>query len=468
MTIRAKIVLFFIIQAFFLVALFAALWCLLDNAHHLSDLQYQRYRSRLLADELRQSSDDLTRMARTYVATGDKRYFDYFKEISAIRDGQSPRPVGYQDIFWDYVSASHSYQQGGGKKASIDYLIKEMSFTAEELDSLTKAKSHSDKLMQIEKNAFAVFQGPRLKPSESGDSDKSSRKDLALKILYSDEYHQAKAEIMSDIDNVFKLLDIRTLEAVRKGKTAQQFPLLLALILSSVLLGMNVVFFGLFKKDFTDRLTRVADWAKQVGDGFYSFESVDFKNDEIGILSRTFVEMADHVSEHIIALEHASSTDPLTQLNNRIALDQALYDEKYKFERYGTPCTVILVDIDHFKAINDQHGHLVGDRILVSVAELLSNTTRESDTVGRWGGEEFMAICPETDTNGGKVLADLIRQRIDENLFEEAIHVTASFGVSEFTKGELIETAVKGADAALYQAKDNGRNRVCIHESHGS
>jgi len=459
MSINVKIICFFSLQALLLAVLFTNLWWMLDSAQHLSDLQLRRYESRELVEELRQSSDDLTRMVRTYVVTGDERYLDYFHKIIAIRDGKLPRPEHYQDVFWDYVSARHDYRERTGRKVSIVELMKEQQFSAEELARLTEAKQHSDDLVELETRAFWAMQG-RIPGDDGTYSMGPPDRELALQLLHGNDYHQAKAQIMTDIDTVLKQLDARTMREVAQAEQGQKHPLRLAIVLSIVLLGMNVAGYAIFHKDINRPLRKILGWIKFMREGSYDFEVSSFKRNEIGTLAHTFAEMAYQVSEQIDNLEHLSSTDPLTQVTNRIALDKALYNEKYRFERYASPCAVILLDIDHFKAVNDSYGHMLGDRVLIAIAEILTSSTRESDLVGRWGGEEFMVICTNTDLKGARVLAELIRKRIDEQTFEEVGHLTASFGVSEFIHGATIESIINHADQALYRAKGAGRNRV--------
>ena len=459
MSINVKIICFFSLQALLLAILFTNLWWMLDSAQRLSDLQLSRYESRELVEELRQSSDDLTRMVRTYVVTGDERYLDYFHKIIAIRDGKLPRPENYQDVFWDYISARHDYRERTGRKVSIVELMKEQQFSAEELARLTAAKKHSDDLVELETRAFWAMQG-RIPGDDGTYSTGPPDRELALQLLHDNDYHKAKAEIMVDIDAVLKQLDTRTMQEVALAEESQKHPLRLAILLSIILLGMNVAGYSIFHKDINSPLRKILSWIKYMREGNYDFEVSSFKNNEIGTLARTFAEMAHQVSDQIDNLEHLSCTDPLTQITNRIALDKVLYDEKYRFERYASPCSIILLDIDHFKAVNDCYGHMLGDRVLVAIADILCKSTRESDLVGRWGGEEFMVICPNTDMKRAKIVAELIRKRVDEHRFEEVGHVTVSLGVSEFIRGSTIEAIINIADKALYEAKGAGRN--CI------
>ncbi len=159
-------------------------------------------------------------------------------------------------------------------------------------------------------------------------------------------------------------------------------------------------------------------------------------------------------------LETLSITDRLTGIYNRMKLEEVLANEHIRVQRTGQPFTIILLDVDLFKDVNDTFGHQVGDAVLRELAELLQANIRQTDTVGRWGGEEFMIVCPETDREGGVILAENLRQKTSAGIMAHSKHVTCSFGVAEYSAGEGENLLVARVDKALYKAKNKGRNRV--------
>jgi len=159
-------------------------------------------------------------------------------------------------------------------------------------------------------------------------------------------------------------------------------------------------------------------------------------------------------------LEKLSITDRLTGLYNRLKLDEVLESEAARVPRSGQPFSVILIDIDHFKQVNDQHGHQTGDQVLIAVAEILRSGTRTTDFVGRWGGEEFLIVCPHTNTAGACRLAENLRQTIQNHPFPVVEQKTVSLGVTCYRQNDSVNAIVARADAALYAAKKEGRNRV--------
>ena len=161
-----------------------------------------------------------------------------------------------------------------------------------------------------------------------------------------------------------------------------------------------------------------------------------------------------------IELENISRTDQLTRISNRMRLDEVLQNQYNRFYRNNELCSVILIDIDHFKLVNDEYGHLIGDSILIEFASILKLSVRVDDTVGRWGGEEFLIILPHTNLKLAIQLAQKLKTKINDHIFTTVKHQTASFGVATLEKGITIQTLLYTADNALYQSKSNGRNCV--------
>ena len=161
----------------------------------------------------------------------------------------------------------------------------------------------------------------------------------------------------------------------------------------------------------------------------------------------------------VLQQRHAS-TDELTGLMNRHALYRILMQEQERSERYKKPFSIILFDLDHFKAVNDTHGHLTGDAVLKKMSKLVSGAIRQIDHVGRWGGEEFLIILPETGIESAVILASRVHALIQKSDFDGVENITASFGVTTHQTGQSLEEMLYFADTALYQAKENGRNQV--------
>lgn len=171
--------------------------------------------------------------------------------------------------------------------------------------------------------------------------------------------------------------------------------------------------------------------------------------------------VTEELKESNRALALLSTTDKLTQIYNRFKLDEILHQELSRSNRYGSHFSVLLLDVDHFKKINDEHGHLIGDEILVAIVNVLKNNlVRASDCLGRWGGEEFLIILPEQEMNQAIKVAIKLCRAVDQSYFIKEIHPTCSFGVTSFRTGDTEDSLLSRVDEALFRAKALGRNRV--------
>ena len=177
--------------------------------------------------------------------------------------------------------------------------------------------------------------------------------------------------------------------------------------------------------------------------------------------------MVEHTMADNARLEQLAQTDPLTQLLNRRALTETITAEMERALRYDSSLALLMVDLDHFKRVNDTHGHLIGDDVLRDVSSILRSLVRGNDVVARYGGEEFLIVLPETNDAGADAFAERVREAIAARSFatrprEEGLRITASVGVATFPAAriETVEDLFARADAALYRAKADGRNRV--------
>jgi len=181
---------------------------------------------------------------------------------------------------------------------------------------------------------------------------------------------------------------------------------------------------------------------------------------EVALRENTCLTLA--LAEKVKQLEILATQDSLTKLFNRSKIDEVLSQEVRRSSRYEHGFGVILLDIDHFKQINDRHGHQTGDRVLVEFGRILADCCRATDMVGRWGGEEFLIICPETNAEGLAVLAENLRKAVETHEFPDVGPQTASFGIASIRAGEDAMALISRADSALYRAKESGRNKVIV------
>lgn len=174
------------------------------------------------------------------------------------------------------------------------------------------------------------------------------------------------------------------------------------------------------------------------------------------------IEEVTHEVEMAKTLLEQSQTDVLTGLNNRLKFEEIMKNETMRFNRGQDGYSLVFMDLDHFKSVNDTYGHDVGDQVLKRVAKLLIENFRVTDVVCRWGGEEFLILLPHTDLQAAKIATEKSRLAIAKQTFPGIGRMTASFGISQLGRGDLCRSVIERADQALYKAKELGRNRICL------
>lgn len=189
---------------------------------------------------------------------------------------------------------------------------------------------------------------------------------------------------------------------------------------------------------------------------YYQFKQI--------ILSNKIIEKQNiKLKEAYNKMEELAKTDMLTNLSNRRDMYHKIKHETDRFERNKKPFAILMGDLDNFKKINDNYGHDAGDYVLSSIASLMVSTMRKQDIVGRWGGEEFLLLLPETNLEGGKKIAEKLRVNIKNKTMHYKnfnIKVTMTIGVSVYSHKHTIEESIKKADEAMYRGKI--RNKNCI------
>lgn len=315
--------------------------------------------------------------------------------------------------------------------------------------------------------------------------------DVAIRSKLNDLTLQARAaDPISEDLKALATADVEQAESrIRKAGVVADITFL---GMTLTVLGLALVIARLVHSSITRRIVELTHSAEALRQGDMSARASVGGEDEISALATAFNHMADRITDLVAnleakvgartaeltaardelqaavsaldeknrALEVLSRTDRLTGIANRRRLEEALQAEVLRARRYAKPFSVILADVDRFKAVNDIFGHQMGDAVLTESAAMLSKGARETDVVGRWGGEEFLLLCPETSLGVGAALAERLRQNFAEHIFPEVGQITLSFGVTCFQTDDTAQNLMQRADDALYRAKESGRNRV--------
>ena len=212
-------------------------------------------------------------------------------------------------------------------------------------------------------------------------------------------------------------------------------------------------------------LNRLAQGVARVGAGERGLRVVLERQDEIGSLARDFNRMVAQLEANEAKLQSLATTDFLTELDNRRSFMEKMDHEMARLQRNPEALiAVLLMDLDHFKRVNDTCGHVAGDVVLRHVSAVIRDSLRYVDLAGRFGGEEFIVLLPDTGPEGAQVFAERVRQDVEQSTIEwegQTLRVTISIGLTLLDAGDnSVEMAIKRADTALYTAKANGRNRV--------
>mgnify|MGYP000642048025 CR=1 FL=1 len=186
------------------------------------------------------------------------------------------------------------------------------------------------------------------------------------------------------------------------------------------------------------------------------------QKDEMGQLGNAMNKTRLSLQKMFKKLESKLIYDNLTKVYNRNGFEEIFDVETKRCERYQNPFSMIMFDIDFFKQVNDTHGHLIGDKVLVSICTLIQSQIRESDYLVRWGGEEFLILVPEVELSGALKLAEKLRKAVDEYTFETASHITISLSVAQKDEQENTENFIKRIDDLLYESKHTGRNKISV------
>ncbi|SBT18241.1 Response regulator PleD [Marinomonas gallaica] len=215
-------------------------------------------------------------------------------------------------------------------------------------------------------------------------------------------------------------------------------------------------------------LKKLQNRVQEITEGKDELDKYVFPNNEIGKISEAIEKLTEkaliqkniELKDTNALLSTISHTDQLTSIANRRKMMEVLYAEVSRFQRKHRPFSVLMFDIDHFKRVNDTFGHEVGDQVLIELAQVVKATIRNTDTLGRWGGEEFVIVCPNTDQKMALNIAEKIFSAIHSYTFPLQGNVTVSLGLSEFTAKHSLESILVEVDQKMYRAKQAGRNQI--------
>ncbi|AXX62718.1 methyl-accepting chemotaxis protein [Vibrio vulnificus] len=281
---------------------------LLQKVNQMSQVRYQSYQA---ADELRQSSDDLTRLGRTYVLTGDETYEKMYMDILAIRNGDKPRPQNYHTIYWDLVLNYGQKPKADGARISLQKMMENLGFTQSEFQLLKQAQQNSDALVNMEVKAMNAVKG--LYPDSSGNYTRRAEPDMAMaaKLLHSKEYHQEKAKIMAPIDEFFKELEARTNRQFDAAAHDVTTTVMIGNVSLIVVFVIAIIGYVLVNRKVVKPIDQMANILKEVDVNSDLTLRVDDKsNNELGVIGTTINK---------VLISYAKTINKINQVNDTIS-----------------------------------------------------------------------------------------------------------------------------------------------------
>jgi diguanylate cyclase (GGDEF)-like protein len=457
---------FFLICGFLLLLIGVLVDSIFELNHYskeLKNIENNRHLMMKKASELRQTSDDLTRCARTYTVTGTMKYKDNYFTILNIHKGTAPRPKNYDGIYWDLSEQARIHRHPLGKKVSLINGMKTLPYIKYEFERLRKAAARSKDLVIFELEAFNAMKG--LYKDDSGEYTITSEvnQQFSIKLLHSEEFHRAKEEIMLPVDDVLFSLKKRTEKEIDVAnlKIEQTFQKIFILLILAVIALIMTMF--MIRKKVLLPISNLTKTILSFQKGEKNIIKTIYNDDEIGLMTEQFFTMKQKLDDDYDAIEKLSLSDPLTKISNRRGFFE-ISDESFKLtQRSKSPLTLMILDIDFFKEVNDTYGHIVGDDILKYLVKNIKKVLRDSDVFARFGGEEFIVLLPQTDITGALEVAEKIRLSVEINTYvdeEVRVPITISIGVSEYNDERELKQLIQKADNALYIAKDTGRNKI--------
>ena len=419
-------------------------------------LTEEKAQIQIQADELRQTSDDLTRFTRQYVITEKKQHLENYRRILAIRDGAVARPLNYEGIYWDLSPQARKEFHPPQTPESLVHRFQNLPLTQHEISLLKESLDASDRLAEIEIEVFAIY--------NHADSTQEERQQ-AGKRLFDDHYISAKEGIMSPLDKLLRGLEVRYASDKNVIENRITTIFIIFAILQAIFAVILVIVLWFVRKKILRPIYHFMIDINKIKKNIPVKKRI-FYHDEFGVLIKNFYSFKEQIDHNYKELETLSFTDPLTGLYNRHYFYQTVQQQLQIAARNKQKTSILIGDIDHFKPINDTHGHLIGDEALKHIASLIQKNVRESDTCARFGGEEFIILLNNSDVKNSVKIAQKICDSIRENPYHNnslTLNITISIGVSEMkgVSSNNINESIHRADQALYIAKKEGRNRVC-------
>jgi methyl-accepting chemotaxis protein len=329
MSVKKVFTLLFSVMGVVCIGFMATVLMFYNNSMTLKETEERRYLSYLLADELRQSSDDLTRMARVYVVTSDPQYLSIYNDILDIRNGKKVRPISYERIYWDFVAAGETSPRGVDETVSLNELMKRAGFTEEEFALLEEAERNSNELVNLEVMAMDAVEGRISEEAKAIMSPEETNDAFARRIMHDERYHKNKALIMKSLDRFFERLDIRTSEEIDVFARRQNTLFAIIFAAGALMLCSLGVSYIYIRRNVSAPISSLIKGVGRNEDGAYRISRVEVGvSNDIGVLSNALNSVTEQMQ---IFLDKTGNTaEQLTAASEElnVSADQSAHTAK--------------------------------------------------------------------------------------------------------------------------------------------
>ena len=359
---------------------------LFQNQENLNNARNTQFQSYLLADELRQSSDDLTRLARTYVATGDAKYEQQYLDILDIRNGKKPRPVEYNRIYWDFVADTGQKPRPDGETIALQDLMKKAGFTEAEFAKLTEAQKNSDGLVKAETIAMNAVKGLFEDSSGNFTVKKAPDREMALKLVFDSTYHKNKANIMKPIDDFYVLFQTRTAKdvAVYEQRSTGLLMGIIALIVLTVV--MFFISYSMIQRQVTSPLQIVAQVSRLVAE-----EDLQSLAQEIDKIAQGNLTRTANIQSRKLEIKSNNEVGQMAQALE--AIIGGLQNVGHSFQNMTVSFQKVLLDVNHnADSVNHASNTLAEtasqaskatNQIAVTIQQVAKGVTQQTEMVNK-------------------------------------------------------------------------------------
>ncbi len=424
----------FVFAGFFIaIAIFAS--TLLKAETDISKIEARKADSFNLALELKQSSDDLTRLARTFAVTGEPKYEQHFRLVLSIRDGKHPHPRELSHAYWDHVTAGVMALDESGETYSIEGKILELGISEDEKEKLAKAKKESDELTNLENIAMNALKGLYKDPEGNFTIEGQPDIEMARNLLHGETYHKAKSKIMEPLDEFFTLLEWRTTNELNLVHGRFQAIISIITVLTFITIGFAIYVFLLLQRKIIRPLAILEDGTRKIREGTYSHHININSEDEAGALAMAFNSMAKSIEEHTAGLKEAQEH-----------FQQLLEAAPDAFIAVGTDGSILLANAQAEKMFGYTKEQMIGNQFDMLLPPHLKNIheTLYEKYLQNFTGE---SAEPNFDLQALHADGSLIPIEISASLIKTKRSIMAVISVRDITER-------KNAEQALAEAKE--------------